>query len=85
MTPDEARRVAEAMLGRGNRRTWAPRRIRALFSFPSNGDAIRATLHVHYADFKRLRDEGLIEGEAGDAVITPAGLAVQAALREIGE
>jgi len=43
---------------------------------------IRATAHIHYEDFRRLLADGLVEGVAGDASLTPLGQQVAAYLKE---
>jgi hypothetical protein len=82
MTNTQIAEIADRMLGRPRKTTWAPRRIAALLKFPSDMSPIRATAHIHYADFRRLRDDGLIEGVAGDANLSPFGQAVAAYLKE---
>lgn len=82
MTDPQIAEIADRMLGRPRKTTWAPRRIAALLKFPSDMSPIRATVHIHYADFRRLLADGLVEGVAGDASLTPLGQSVAAYLKE---
>lgn len=75
-----AQMLADTMLGQYHRGTYSPERIAALKAFPPDGRPIRATVYMRHMHFKRLLNDGLIEGVAGDASITPLGEQVRAYL-----